>query len=464
MYWKAPFGYTRVPRHADRPAHLVINEAQAAVVRRIFADYTTGRLSLRKITQALNAEGVTTPSGRRWITSTLGRVLRRETYVGRLWVNRTKTVPGRAPGARPREVPRPKEEWIAVACPAIIDDATFAAAARACADNTNFSARRLNPDEQGWLLRGLVFCGCGARSIVDRGGSSQPGGIHYYSCRNRQGTWTGHDRTCLARNVRADGLDAFVFDQVRAALSSPEVLLAGEKAVAEREPAPDDELLAKELARLERRIEATTAERRRLADLYQAGVLGPDELAQRAKDIEGRRRQLSAQRDQLLAQRRELASGNRLRQRLEGFASRVLAAFDDLDFHQRQRLMRLLVERVQVRGWDVEIHLRIPLDEPQPQPRRVQVPSDDGPGGEARPDAAQPPAGRPGSSPATGSEHRVSSEERLRSISHRCGISVAEAVGPDFFTAKPDLAAVVGAQDERNAVRARPFLLWPAAR
>ncbi|MGP8205224.1 MAG: recombinase family protein, partial [Acidimicrobiales bacterium] len=415
VYWKAPFGYTRVPRQGDRPAHLVINEAQAAVVRRIFADYTTGGLSLRKITLALNAEGVTTPSGRRWITSTLGRVLRRETYVGRLWVNRTKTVPGRAPGARPREVPRAKEEWIAVPCPAIIDEATFAAAARACADNTNFSARRLNPDEEGWLLRGLVFCACGARSIVDRGGSSQPGGIHYYSCRNRQGIWTGHDRTCLARNVRADGLDDFVLGQVRAALSSPEVLLAGERAVAERQPAPDDELLAKELTRLGRRIEATTAERRRLADLYQAGVLGPDELAQRASDIEGRRSQLSAQRDQLLAQRRELASGNRLRQRLEGFASQVLAAFDDLDFHQRQRLMRLLVERVQVRGWEIDIHLRIPLDEPPPL-HPAPAPIDGAPKGATCTEAAHPHRGQPGWSPVTGSVHGVSTEERLRSI------------------------------------------------
>jgi hypothetical protein len=72
-----------------------------------------------------------------------------------------------------RHAPRAKEEWIAVPCPAIINEATFVAAARACADNTNLSARRLNPDEEGWLLRGLVFCACGTRSIVDRGGSSQ---------------------------------------------------------------------------------------------------------------------------------------------------------------------------------------------------------------------------------------------------------------------------------------------------
>ena len=48
VHWKAPFGYTRVPRQGDRPAHLVINEAQAVVVRRIFADYTTGGLRSKR--------------------------------------------------------------------------------------------------------------------------------------------------------------------------------------------------------------------------------------------------------------------------------------------------------------------------------------------------------------------------------------------------------------------------------
>jgi hypothetical protein len=41
------------------------------------------------------------------------------------------------------------------------------------------------------------------------------------------------------------GFDSFVFAQVRAALRRPDVLLAGEQAVAVR--APDDELLAAEL-------------------------------------------------------------------------------------------------------------------------------------------------------------------------------------------------------------------------
>ena len=42
----------------------------------------------------------------------------------------------------------------------------------------------------------------------------------------------------------------------------------------------------------------------------------------------------------------------------------MLAERDHLDFEQRQKLLRLVVEQVLVRGWRVDIKLRIPLDKP----------------------------------------------------------------------------------------------------
>ncbi|MCA1695351.1 MAG: recombinase family protein, partial [Actinobacteria bacterium] len=423
VHWRAPYGYVRVPRQAERPAHLVINEAQAGVVRRIFADYTTGALSLRKIRQALDAEHVPTINGARsWDTGTIGRILRREAYVGRAQVNRTKMIES-GPGARPRQVARPKDEWIAIPCPAIIDEATFAAAARACAENTNFSARRLNPDEQGWLLRGLVFCACGTRSIVDRGRSSQPEGIRYYACRNRKGI-AGVEPSCHVGNVRAEALDNFVFAQTKQALLTPELLLAGEQAVTARQPMPDDQLLAAELTRLDRRIDTTNTERRRLADLYQTGVIEPAELARRATEIDERRQRFSNQRDELIAQRRQLTNTNRLRDRLDSFAARVTETADQLNFQQRQRLIRILVERVQVRGWQVDIHLRIPLEDPPPDTTQRNPPEAPHPTGNAKPTP-------------------VSSEDRLRSVGHGEGVRVVQVVGVELVAGQ-FLGAAVG--------------------
>jgi len=57
-----------------------------------------------------------------------------------------------------------------------------------------------------------------------------------------------------------------------------------------------------------------------------------------------------------------------LRDRVEGFANKVNATIDRLDFGQRQKLLRLLVDEVRVKGWQVEIRLSIPLDEPPGPP------------------------------------------------------------------------------------------------
>jgi hypothetical protein len=150
------------------------------------------------------------------------------------------------------------------------------------------------------------------------------------------------------------------------------VLAAGEHAVAARQPAPDDDLLTAELGRLDRKLTAIDGERRRLVDLYQAGLVELPEMQRRAADAAHRRRDLEQRRKALIAERHELARGNQLRKRVRDFATRVLAVIDTLDFDQKQTLLRLIVAEVRVTGWHVHIQLRIPLDDQpggsQPQP------------------------------------------------------------------------------------------------
>src|SRR5229473_7848030 len=126
--WKAPYGYRRVPRGPDGPAHLEIFEPEATVVRRIFAARAAGT-TIRQICRQLNADAVPTPTGSRavWGTSTVNRLLRNEAYIGRTYFNRTEAVPDRRPGHHSRQVLRPRADWIAISCPAIIADQTFEA-------------------------------------------------------------------------------------------------------------------------------------------------------------------------------------------------------------------------------------------------------------------------------------------------------------------------------------------------
>jgi site-specific DNA recombinase len=88
--WKAPYGYRRIPRSAATgQAHHEVYEPEAAVVRRIFSDRAAG-ITVREICRRLNADGVPSPTGKpTWGTSTLGRLLGNEAYIGRVYYNRT---------------------------------------------------------------------------------------------------------------------------------------------------------------------------------------------------------------------------------------------------------------------------------------------------------------------------------------------------------------------------------------
>jgi hypothetical protein len=174
--------------------------------------------------------------------------------------------------------------------------------------------------------------------------------------------------------VRADELDTFVFDQIRQLLARPELLTAGETALAAgHTPPTDDELLATQLTRLQRRVQAAHAERGRVADLYQAGVIDSTEMKRRSSEIDARSRRLDQEHQTLLARQTELATNNQLHHGIADFAQRTPDGIDTLDFDSRQQLLRLVIEDVRVRGWNVELRPRIPLDDnPPPTPLPYQ--------------------------------------------------------------------------------------------
>jgi site-specific DNA recombinase len=250
-----------------------------------------------------------------------------------------------------------------------------------------------------------VRCGrCGVKLACHRANRDY-GMARYYLCPHHDPVRAGGgDQRCPERRVRADELDAFVFEQVRALFARPELLAAGETAVASKAPAPDDELLAAQLERLDRRLQATDAERRRLADLYQAGVIDQPELSRRAAELDARRHHHEAERRALATQQSELAQHNRLSQRIEAFAARALAGLDRLDFEGRQQLLRLVLEDVRVQGWQVELRLRIPLDEHPPDDTTMPASSS----GKSK--RGRPPRG------AGRAKKGVSSNDGLRSI------------------------------------------------
>ncbi|TWA58589.1 DNA invertase Pin-like site-specific DNA recombinase [Azospirillum brasilense] len=169
-----------------------VNEAQAAVVRRVFRDFAAG-ISPRTIARRLNDEGVPGPDGALWTDSTLRGHAKRgtgflnnELYIGRLVWNRQRYVKDPTTGKRVSRI-NPPEAWIVTEVPAlrIIDDALWhAAKARQealavahagpiAAVRAAFATRAANPLNAAHrprsLLSGLLVCGCCGGPFTLRG-------------------------------------------------------------------------------------------------------------------------------------------------------------------------------------------------------------------------------------------------------------------------------------------------------
>ncbi|WP_420704418.1 recombinase family protein [Paracoccus marcusii] len=179
------YGY-RVRRGFDTGGTVItgerdIDDAEAAVVRRIFADYDSG-LSARSIAAALNAEGVAPPrSGGKgsgsWGSSTIQGnwrrgtgILNNELYVGvRVW-NRQSFVKDPDTGKRQARL-NPPEMWVTTEVPElrIIDAALWdrvkarQAGIREAMNPAGVSDPRPRPERAkrpDYLLSGLVRCDC----------------------------------------------------------------------------------------------------------------------------------------------------------------------------------------------------------------------------------------------------------------------------------------------------------------
>jgi site-specific DNA recombinase len=132
--------------------------SEAAVVRRIFADFVSGA-SLYEVAQRLTAEGVGPRRGR-WSGRRVGQILSSETYVGRLQWGKDRYA-GQSGGRRIRH-PVDRAEWIEIAVPALVEESTW----KLAKDRRSLPGRR--PTRKGvYLLTGLGYCGaCGSRMYV----------------------------------------------------------------------------------------------------------------------------------------------------------------------------------------------------------------------------------------------------------------------------------------------------------
>ncbi|MBH0332034.1 DNA recombinase [Brevibacillus brevis] len=346
------YGYS----YDSKKEQIVINEAEAAVVRLVFDLFTQPNelvQGMNGIAVYLTNKGVPTKRGASvWHRQVVRQMLMNEAYVGRFYQNKwnTEGMLGnqfREPDEKVRMKMRPKDEWISLPCPSIIDEVKFEHAQRLLKESRRrWAGRSFNE----YLLSGLVRCGSCGNTMSGR--KVKNWSQHVFEYTDVKNTAGAKNKGC-GRRVRCEQLDKQVWETVRSWLNNPDEIAI---AVEEKVETPFEQV---ELERLQKELEKTKAGRKRLLKLF-ASVeedISEEDIRQGLKELKEKEDILNQRLNELHEQAKLQIDNEYSRNLIQEAADYYLSkAQDELSFEDKKELIRHVVREVSVYEGSVEIY------------------------------------------------------------------------------------------------------------
>ena len=352
-----PFGYRYVKK--EGVGFYEINEEEAETVRLIFDLYVRKGLSLRSIRKELLRRNVKAPKGgKQWSSSTLGRLISNESYAGTTHYHKNLSC---EPLKRRTEAYhrlkntgrklRPKEEWLPIPVPVIVEREVFQAAQAKRATNKVFSTRNT---QHPYLLRGTLEhlpCGYGMSS-------EQHKGELIYRCRERANVFPG-PKKCSGW-YSAALLDELVWDTIADILAHPQPVARYLKRKG-KDQEKTLKVATEAVQLLERQIEELKGREEKIASEYASGILKPEQIAILMNGVEIRRQKIAEKH----------ATAEREIERLGIPATEVSAGMQktfrlinkkiaNASFDTKRAVLKLLVEKIVLEKKKATIKVRIP--------------------------------------------------------------------------------------------------------
>jgi site-specific DNA recombinase len=323
----APFGYRYLGKKQGSRGTLVIHEAEAAIVRQVFAWAASG-WTMYRIQAELNRLGIKSAKGGLWSRTTVYQLLRNETYAGRAILGKRT------------------ERALAIQVPAIVDAVIFArVAAQLKFNREQYSGR---PSDT-YLLTGLMACAlCKKRCQANH---------NTYRCWNLDNLT--HKRRCPASCVRKEPIEDVVKEALWEALTSPNLLLKLVAAYSRAEGQGTGE--PKRTRRLAREVERLKKDEARAARCLRNGDFDYDES----------RRALMAVRAQLRAAQAELTEAEGQagvvrqlpeRARIVAWVEEIRAAGKPVTFEEWRKLLKRAIRVIRYHDGAVDIECSVTLE------------------------------------------------------------------------------------------------------
>ena len=356
----AAYGYSFIRRTDTERARLEVDEFKATVVRQMYTLLVEDHMSTRGIAKKLTDQGIPTARGaNQWQPTAVDRILKNPVYKGKFIYCRTESI---APSKRLTQDPykqvrktgrktRPEEEWIVIPVPAIVDESIWDLAMAQLSRNSLHSKRN---SRHPYLLRGLIRC--------PRCGSTYSGhavkGIRRYRCIQTDSSVSSTGRRCRPGSFTAEPVEVAVWDAVAEALKQPNILIAEyERRFSDLGSADAIEREQKQLSLAQKRL---AVQEDRITEAYVNEAMELNRYKIEMEKLRERRGGLANMQNQMLRKATQEQDANAGLRYLKNFCDRVSQSLENLTYEDRQKLLRLVVERITVEDNRVRIETIIP--------------------------------------------------------------------------------------------------------
>ena len=368
------YGYQYLPKRHGCAPHVAIDPAQAEVVRQLYRSVVEEQLSCRQLTKRLNAARTPTPSGKNqvWHAGTVRAILTNRVYTGQARYNYRQPVLPKYRKADETQLHylktgrsyRPPEEWVWSEAPVIIAVELFEKAQLQLQRNAEVARKMYRPTSRRYLLRTVVKCGeCGLGMVAAHQRSvGKKYDYLYYACKGHSPLTCGRMTKCTSRRVRADRLDAVVWNSLSELLRTPALLPHLHQSWAQTKQHDLTALTAQQEHLLQRKCRVER-QSERLLDAYQTEIITLSELQLRRQKLTTELQHLDRELQQLTHTHQQTLHWQEVIEHVEHFHHLLGNNLERLSFADRQTVAQCLIKKVVVTGEQVDISYVLPFDQ-----------------------------------------------------------------------------------------------------
>jgi len=365
-----PYGY-KISKENEK-ARLEINLREAKIVKEIFRIYIEEK-SLGKTAERIYEVGYRSRTNKSFSGFMIGHFLKNETYIGNFYFGKTiacepkKSIKVNKKSRTPltSRKYKPREEWVLIKVPAIIDEDTFN---RVQEIRKEMARSSLKPT-RNYLLQGLIKCPyCNFRYIGKMKSKSHrlesPNGSPFsYICPRRAGKRRPDDHKCSSREISTKRLDSYVWGYVSALIQDKDKVINSVRLLKEKRKSEKDfnqriyDSLITEKAKIK---EA----KNKIFGLYAYGEYKKEDLDYKLAELDNQENDLEKQIKEAEKKLLEIKETHSLEEEIERTCLEYQGKIKNANFELKRRILnRWVKEIVLPKEGGIKIVVRIPQTE-----------------------------------------------------------------------------------------------------